>query len=168
MAELDNSAVIGAFTVRPTGYDTDDQLFTLQRYDTALGNAGHDRMHYAPSSFFVIDLYVLTTANNNTKDSCDIKAPWPFTIWGADVGCETAASAAGTVDILTDPLGAQAYVSILDAAEDVKTQEGQGQRVAPEDGSEDIVFGTSIICRQIASTAAAMIGGQAHLYCQRL
>lgn len=167
MAEVDNSAIIGAFTARPTGYgqtagQDDGQLETLKRYDSSLGRAGHDRMHYRPASFYTWSLYVLTTANNNAKESAIVKAPWPMTIWAADVGCETCAATTGTVDI---EVGG---TSILDAAEDVKTTAGTCVRVAPEDGNEDLDYDDAINIVQTAGSAADMIGGQAHLYCQRL
>lgn len=171
MAEFSNGAWIGNFNVAIDGWPTlatDSRYDRLKRYDPALGSARHHDMHATPASFYQIDLYVITTANNNTVNSCDFSAPWPFKILAADVGCETAASDAGTVNILIDPAGGTSYVTILDAAEDVKTGAGVGQRVAPEVDSEDVAYDASIRIAQVASTAANMIGGQAHLYVQRL
>lgn len=165
MAEFDNSAYIGDFSVAIDGWPTaaaDSRYDRLKRYDPALGAARHHDMHATPASFYQIDLYVLTSANNNAKESCIFKAPWPFKILAADVGCETCAATTGTVDIEV------AGSSILDAAEDVKTTAGTGVRVAPEDGSEDVAYDASVNIVQTAGSAAAMVGGQAHLYCQRL
>ena len=167
MAEITNTAVIGAFAVRPTGYGQDSdkedlgQLETLKRYDKTLGSAGHDRMHHRPASYYQIDLYVITSASSNTKVSASFLAPWPFTIWAADVACETCAATVGTVDILNEG------TTILDAPQDVKTAVGVGQRVAPEVGKDDVLYNEAITINQIADDAA-MVGGQAHLYCQRL
>ncbi len=168
MAEITNTSIIGNHSVRPTEYSTDEQLFTLKRYDKALGAVGHDRMHFAPASIFVWSLYVLTTANNNTKSSVAVRAPFPLTIWAAQVGCESAASTAGTVDILTQPAAGGGYTTILDAPEDVKTAAGTVSHVAPEVDSEDMAYNDFVRCDQIASSAADMVGGQAHLICQRL
>jgi len=165
MAEVSNNLVIGDISVRPTGYSTDEQLYTLKRYDHALGNANHDRMHYAPASFFVIDLYVLTTAAaGETKQSGRMKAPFPFTIWAADVCCETSGGSASTVDIYSDDASTDA--SLLDAPESVHATLTSAVRVALEDGSEDIAYGTEVYIRQ-ASVGGNLVGGQAHLYCQR-
>jgi len=165
MAEVTNTTIIGNHSVRPTGYDTDEQLDRLKRYDTALGNAGHDRMHYAPASFYQIDLYILTTAGaGETKQSGRLAAPWPFTIWAADVCCETSGGSAATVDLFTDDGSTDA--SILDAAESVHATLTTAKRVAPEDGSEEVAAGTEVYIRQ-TSTGGNLVGGQAHLFCQR-
>jgi len=167
MAEVDNTQIIGDFACRITGWDdptvADTQLHKLNRYDNALGSAKHGALHLRPASFFVIDLYVLTTANANAKPSAKIAAPYPLTIWAADVGCESAAGGTGTIDLQVDA------ASILDAAEDVKTGAGTCVRVAPEDGSEDVDYGSTIHIIQTAGGGAGdMIGGQAHIYAQRL
>lgn len=169
MAEIDNTAVIGPFAVRPTAY-TDglssggalSQLDKLNQYDGALGNSGHDRMHYAPSSFFIWSHFVITDTNNNAKESLIVAAPWPLTIWAADIGCESAAGSAGTIDIEVD--GA----SILDAASDVKTTAGTAVRVAPEVGEDDVTYGQTVNILSTGTGAGAMLGSQAHMYCQRL
>jgi len=161
MAEVDNSAVIGNFSARPTDDGDDSQIDRLRRYDPSLGSSLHHEMHRRPASFFVWSLYVLTTANNNAKESAKVAAPWPLTIWAADVGCETCAATTGTVDIEVEGS------SILDAAEDVKTGAGTCARVAPEADSEDVEYDETINIVQTAGSAADMVGGQAHLYCQR-
>lgn len=166
MSEVVNTAVIGDHSARIEGWDDltdrDKQYGKLRAYDKALGNAGHAALHRAPASFFIWSMFVFTDANNNSKDSVSAKAPYPLTIWAADVGCESAAGSAGAVDILVDG------TTILDAPEDVKTGAGVGQRVAPEADSEDVAFNSSIKIRQTGTGAGAMVGGQAHLYCQRL
>lgn len=156
MAEITNTTVIGAHTSRMTPA----QKATIGNYDRALGGVGLQHLLDVPASFFAIDLYVHTDANNNTKASCKIKAPRPLTIWAADVGCESAAGTTGTVDILVDD------VSILNAAEDVKAAAGTCSRVAPEVDSENVAYNSTIHCTQTSGSAAAMVGGQAHLYVQ--
>lgn len=171
MAQFNNGFWIGNHSVAVGGWpdlEADSAYDRLKQYDSALGAVGHADMHARPASFFVIDLYVLTTANNNAKDSCDISAPWPFRLLAADVGCETAGGTTGTVDILVDPAGGTTYASILDAAEDVKTAAGVSSRVAPEDGSEEIAYNAALKIRQTSGSAANMVGGQGHLYCQRM
>lgn len=170
MAEVTNTEIIGAHEVRITGWDDlsveDTQYHKLKRYDSALGAAGHHWMHLRPASFYQMDLYIITAvAISSTGDSCRLTAPWPLTIWAADVGTETAAGATGTVDIYTDDTVTDA--SILDAPEDVKTAAGVGQRVAPEDGSEEVDFGTEIYIQGASGAGGTLVGGQAHLYCQR-
>jgi hypothetical protein len=170
VAEFANNFWIGNHSVAIDGWpdiEEDSAYDRLKSYDSVLG-AAHADMHARPASFYQIDLYILTTANNNAKDSCDISAPWPLRILAADVGCETCAADAGTLDILVDPDGGTTYASILDAAQDVKTGAGVGQRVAPEDGEEEIPYDAAMKIRQTATTAAAMVGGQAHLYVQRM
>jgi hypothetical protein len=167
MSEFSNIAVIGSFLCRPTGYGVDangseNQIQRLADYDKALGNAGHDRMHDIPASFYEIDMFVLTPANNNTKVSASQAAPWPFTVWAADVACETAAGTTGTVDIMNGG------VSILSAPKDVKTAAGVGQRVTPATAEQaEFAFGDLLSINQISGSAADMVGGQAHLYVQR-
>lgn len=161
MPEYNNSARIGDFAIRPTEGDG-SQIERLKNYDSAVGYAGHDRLHAMPPSFYQIDLVVLTSANNNTVRSAGFKAPWPFTILAADVACETCAAVDGTVDVLVDG------VSVLDAAESVKATLTTPKRVAPEDGSQDVDYDSEVYINQTATSAAAMVGGQAHMYVQRL
>ncbi len=169
MAELNNAAIIGNFLVRPTGYAADEQLWFLRNYDRALGNCGHDRMHYAPASFFTLDLHILTPVpDGGTGSSVKLAAPWPFTIWAADLGAESCAGASGVIDIRVDPVGAGADASILDAAQDVKTGVGVGQRVAPEVGLGDVGYGDLFYIKGTSGAGGTIVGGQAHLYCQRL
>ena len=173
MAEIVNTTVIGAHIVRPTGYTEslvegvpDGQLFTLQRYDNALGNVGHDRFHFAPASFFIWSLYVAATANNSTVDTMTVNAPWPFTIWAIDGGCESlAGGGAGTFDVFV------AAASILNAAEaivDTGAGDGAAVRVAPEVGSDAVAYNAAIFARFIETATQALVGGQVHLFCQRL
>ncbi len=160
MAEVTNTHKIGQHIVRPTEYDTDDQLDRLSRYDKALGSAGHDRMHYAPASFFVWDLQLHAQVGiSSSKDSLPFVAPWPMTIWAADVGVEVAATANATVDLFVDA------GSILDAATAVVA--GAVARCAPEDGSEDVDAGSSVFMRCAKGITDAADGFQAKLYCQR-
>lgn len=171
MAEVNNSQWIGDFAVRVDGWDTpadrDKAYGTLRRYDSSLGRVGHAEMHAKPASFFVIDLYIITAvAASGTGDSCRVTAPWPLTIWAADLGCETAAGATGTVDLYTDDGTTDG--SILDAAEDVKTAAGTGRRVAPEADKEDVAYGTEIYIKGASGSGGTLVGGQGHLYCQRL
>lgn len=161
MAEIQNTAVIGNFSVRPTE-EAEGQLERLKRYDANVGYAGHNRLHQFPASFYQIDMYVVTTANNGTKRSGGFKAPWPFTIWAADVACESCAATTGTVDIKVDD------ESVLDAPEDVKTGTTAPVRVAPEEDAQDVAYDSELYIEQTAGSAADMIGGQAHLYVQRL
>jgi len=159
MAEVTNTAVIGDFTVRPSS----TQIALLKGYDQGLGNTGHHKFHEFPSSFYQVDLYVLTTANAGAKESCKFQAPWPFTIWAADVGMETLAAGTATIDIEVDG------VSILDAAEAVTATPLGAFRVAPEDGSEDVDYDSTVnIVQTQGGGAGNLVGGQAHLYCQRL
>lgn len=162
MAEVNNAAIIGPRTVRPSGFSEDEQLWKLQQYDHALGDAGHAGMHYLPASFYVWFHAAFTPANDSTVNSLSVKAPWPLTIWAADVGCESAAGSAATVDIRVGS------GSVLNAAEDVKTTAGTAARVAPEDGSEDVAYNSAVFIRVIGTGAGAVVGAQAHLYCQRL
>lgn len=166
MAEVSNITVIGEITCRMTGWDDptveDTQLHKLNRYDKALGSAGHGQLHLRPASFFVWSLYLFTQPNNDTKESMLVAAPFPLTIWAADVGCESAAGTAATLDIEVDG------VSILDAPEDIKTGAGTGQRVAPEDGDEDVDYDSTINLSVVGTGAGAVVGAQAHLYAQRL
>jgi hypothetical protein len=170
MAEIQNAHVIGPHYVRPTGADSyaaGTEADTLKRYDSALGHVHHDQKHIVPPSFFALNLFIVTSVGAaSSADSCRIAAPFPLRIWAADVGCEAAAGATGTVDIYTDDGVTDA--SILDAPEDVKTGAGVSSRVAPEDGSEDVAYGTEIYIKGASGAAGALDGAQAHLYCQRL
>jgi len=171
MAEVTNTQFIGSHTVRMTGWDDpsdqDTQFGRLKRYDTALGSARHQELHKYPASFFVLNLYILTAVGaSSTGDSCRMTAPWPFTIWAADVGCESAAGATGTMDVYTDDGSSDA--TLLDAPEDVKTAAGAGRRVAPEDGSEEVAYGTEVYIQGASGSGGTLVGGQAHIYCQRL
>jgi len=133
----------------------------LRRYDKALGYAGHARLHEFPASFFVIPLMLHTAANNNTKVSLAVKAPWPLTIWAADLGCESAAGSAATADVLV------AGATILDAPEDIKTGAGTGQRVAPETGKADVDYNATIALSVVGTGSGDVVGASAYLYCQR-
>lgn len=165
MAEIVNSSVIGAFTVRPSDY-TDNhtsQLDKLQDYDKASGSAGHDRLHFMPAGLFSISLAVMTTATASTsKDSPTFTAPFPFTIWAADIGCESAAGDTGVIDIQVNDS------TILDAPEDVKTSAGTCVRVAPEVGKDAVAYGDEIGITQTSGPNGSMIGGMAILWVQRL
>lgn len=169
MAEVTNSHIIGNYPLRIEGWDdlaaTGTVYETLKFYDKALGSTRHHVMHLYPPSFYQIDLYIIVQIGaGTTGDSCRFTAPWPLTIWAADVGCEASAGSAATVDLYTDDGSTDA--SILDAPEDVHSSIGEGQRVAPEDGSEEVAYGTEIYI-QGAATGGAVDGAQAHLYCQR-
>lgn len=166
MAEVNNAQIIGDFTCRVSrDSDGDSAYGKLQRYDSAMENPGHAEMHAFPASFFVIDLYIITTVGAGASgSSCRMKAPRPLTIWAADVGCESAAGATGTIDLKTDDGTTDA--SILNAPEDVKTAAGTCSRVAPEDGSEDVAFDTEIYITGASGGGGTLVGGQAHLYCQ--
>ncbi len=166
MPQVNNSAVIGNFTARVARSASEDSAYgKLSRFDKAMESPGHAEMHAFPASFFVWSLYILTeVAATTSGSSCRVKAPRPLTIWAADLGCESAAGATGTVDLKTDDGTTDA--SILDAAEDVKTTAGTSSRVAPEDGSEDVAYGTEIYITGASGAAGALVGAQAHLYCQ--
>tara|TARA_R110002110_G_scaffold30588_2_gene108191 strand:- start:187 stop:690 length:504 start_codon:yes stop_codon:yes gene_type:complete len=166
MAEIVNTSRIGQHLVRPTEYAEDEQLWNLARYDKALGNAGHDRMHFAPASFFVWDIQLqMQVAISSTEDSLPFVAPWPFTIWAADLGVEVAATANATGDIFVDPVGAGAAATILDAPEALAA--GTVVRVAPEVGLEDVDAGDAIFMRCVKDVTDAGDGYMAKLYCQR-
>lgn len=166
MAEVNNSAVIGNFTSRVTRDSDEDSAYgKLARYDKAMESPGHAEMHAFPASFFVWSLYILTTVGaSSSGSSCRVRAPRPLTIWAADVGCESAGGATGTIDLKTDDGSTDA--SILNAAEDVKTAAGTCSRVAPEDGSEDVDYNTEIYITGASGGGGSLVGGQAHLFCQ--
>lgn len=171
MAEVSNSHFIGEKYVRITGWDDlgdrDKQYGILKAYDSALGGAGHAAMHLDPASAVIIDLYkVEPVAASSSADSCRIKPPFPITIWAADVGCEVAAGATGTVDIYTDDGTTDG--SILDAAQDVKTAAGVSSRVAPEDGEENVTSTTEIYIKGASGAGGTLQGAQCHIYGQRL
>lgn len=157
MAEIENAHIIGDFSVALT--DAQVAKYTTMEGPNDLPE--HAKFHSTPASFFAIDLYSITAANNNAVDTVEFDAPYPLTLWAADIGCESCAATTGTGDIL---VGGS---SVLDAAEDIKTGAGTCARVAPEDGSEDIAAGDAIIARFTAGSAAALTGGVAHLWVQR-
>jgi len=161
MAEVVNTGIIGAYLIRPTEYDVDEQLYTLQRYDSALGSVGHDQMHKSPPSFFVWSMTLAgQVAPAGTADSLPFTAPFPLTVWSAEVGVETLADGTATVDLRSDA------ASLLDAPEAVTA--GAVARVAPEDGSEDIDFGSTLFMRCAKAAGAANgIGFVSLLTCQR-
>lgn len=159
MAEVFYAHKIGQHLVRPSGWGTDEQLDRLKRYDTALGNAGHDKLHYAPASFFVWDLHIhKQIASGATVNSLPFTAPWPLTIWQAQLGAETVAGTA-TANVMV------AGSSVLDAAEAITT--GAIKTVAPEDGSEDVDAGQTLALQVIAAGGSPTDGAQGKLYCQR-
>lgn len=172
MAEFVNTAYIGDINVRPTGWDDpsdeDKQFWKLQTIDPAtMKSVNHHIMHIRPPSFIVLDLYIITSvAAGSTGDSCRIKAPYPLQIQAIDLGCESAAGASGTMDVYTDDGTTDA--SILDAPEDVQTTAGTAVRVAPEDAFEEVAYDTDIYVQGASGGGGVMVGGQAHLYCQRL
>lgn len=162
MAEVVNTHIIGDLTARvDRDTDRDSPYGKLAARDTANENAGHAEMHAFPASFFVWSLYILTTVGASASgDSVKVKAPRPLTIWAADVGCESAGGATGTVDVKV------ANTSILDAAQDVKTGAGTVSRVAPEDGSEDVDYNATIHITGASGGGGSLVGAQAHLYVQ--
>lgn len=166
MAEVTNSHVVGNHTSRvERDTDRDSPYGKLAARDTATESAGHHEMHAFPACLFVWSLYILTTVGSSSSgSSCRVKPPRPLTIWAADLGCESAGGATGTVDLKTDDGTTDA--SILNAAEDVKTGAGVSARVAPEDGSEDVAYGTEIYIVGASGSGGSLIGAQAHLYCQ--
>ena len=169
MAEISNSAIIGAFSVRPTDTGADNQLETLRRYDSSLGSVGHDRMHQLPASFYQIDLGVFAQIGaGGTGNGCAMACPWPLTVWAADVGVEALSAGDAAVDIQKEPAAGGGYATILDAAEAVQSAVGEPFRVAPEVGQEDFDFGDKIRVSATQSGAGGTIdGAQAHLYVQR-
>lgn len=155
--ELNNDAVIGDFTTRPTVA----QLAIIADYDKGLGSPGMDTFIRQPAGLFAIDLYVITTANNTGKSSAKVHAPFPLQIWGIEAGCESCAATTGTLDVQVND------VTILDAAEDVKTGAPLCKSIAPESDKSLVGYNSTMKAIQTAGSAADMIGGQAHLWCQR-
>jgi len=163
MAEFNNAQFVGDFSVAVEVSDTESSKYSkLRRNDGTLGYPGHAEMHAHPNSHFVVDLVILTAANNNTKGSAGWKAPFPVRILAIDVAAETVADAAGTIDVKVD--GA----SILDAPESVKATLTVPKRVLPEDGSEEVAYGSVITIEQTTGAGGNMVGGQAHILMQRI
>ncbi len=168
MAEVENTLVIGNFTCRvEASSDGDTAYGKLARYDKAMESPGHAEMHRMPCSFYVWFMAIFTAVpDGGTGSSVKVAAPRPLTIWAADLGAESCGGATGVIDIRTDPVGAGADASVLDAAQDVKTGVGVGQRVAPEDGLEDIGYGDLLYIKGTSGAGGTIVGAQAHLYCQ--
>lgn len=168
MAEVDNGQVIGDFTCRvAASSDRDSSYGKLAAYDKAMESPGHAEMHRMPCSFFVWFMAIFTAVpDGGTGNSVKVAAPRPLTIWAADLGAESCGGATGVIDLRVDPAGAGADASILDAAEDVKTAVGVGQRVAPEDGSEDVGYGDVLYIKGTSGAGGTIVGAQAHLYVQ--
>lgn len=167
MAEVNNAQVIGNFTSRVTAESSRDSTYgKLLAADRAvMGGAPHASLHEFPAALFPWSLYRVTdVAAASAANTCRVKAPRPLTIWAIDIGCETAPGATGTGDVYTDDGTTDA--SVLDAAVDVKTAAGTCTRTAPEDGSEDVAYGTEIYARFASGAGDVLTGGQAHLYCQ--
>jgi len=159
MAEYNNSALIGSFSVKPTSTEKAD----LKRMDRAvMEGVRHSEMHDMPASFMIWSMAIHTpVAASSTGNSLKVNAPWPLVILAADVGCESAAGASGTMDVYV------AGASILDAPEDVKTTAGTAGRVAPEADSQGVPFGSEIFIQGASGGGGTLTGGQAHLYIQR-
>lgn len=169
MAEVVNSHIIGDFTARVTASANEDSAFgKLARYDRAQENAGHAAMHAFPASFFVWFMAIFTAVPaSDVGSSLKVKTPRPVTVWAADVGCESAAGATGTLDLRVDtPTAADA--SMIDAAQDVKTTAGTAVRLAPEDGKEDVPYNSLLYIKGASGAGGTIVGAQAHLYCQWL
>ena len=165
-AEVDNSAIIGDFSSRVEASSDEGSAYgKLARYDRAQEGAGHAEMHRMPAGVFAIVLTIETAVPAASSGSCArFKAPRPLTIWAAELSCESAAGATGTVDLLVDDGVTDA--SILDAAEDVKTGAGVSSRVAPEAGSQDVAFDSEIYITGASGAGGTLVGGRAILWVQ--
>jgi hypothetical protein len=171
MSAINNAAVIGAHNVRMTGWDAPTteglQYKLLANYDPANGGARLQELIKYPASFFVWTLTRHTAVGAGASaSSARVRAPFPLTVWSAQVGCEAAAGATGTVDILSDDATTDA--SILAAAADVKTAAGQCQVVTPESGKHEIAYSTELYITGASGSGGSLTGAQAHLICQRL
>lgn len=161
MAQIDNSAVIGPHEVAPSAAD----LAILRQYDRAThGGAPQSLYHQYPAGFYEMELRVITPANAGTKNGISRKAPWPLKIWAADLGCETAAGSAATLDVLTG----SSPTSIFDAAVDVKTTAGTAVRDVPETTKAEVDYDTPMFARCIGTGAGDVVGAAAVLYVQHL
>lgn len=163
MAQIDNSTFIGNHLVKPT----EEQIETMKRYDSALGNVQHAQHHNVPASAFAIPLVkVEPVPASSNANSLRVKLPFPVKVWAIDVGCEAAGGATGTVDVFADDGTTDA--SILDAAEDVKTTAGTSVRIAPEEGSEELAAGTEVYLKGASGAGGTLDGAQAVLWVERL
>lgn len=162
MSTFDASAWIGNRTVRPT----DAELTTLQNWARGLGDVpvAHFWRH---SGFFEMDLSIAATVNAATVPSMIWTAKFPFKVVAAQVGVESAAGSAATLDVHVKPSGG-AFASIFTAAVDVKTGAGTAQDAAILDGSEDVAYGSQIKLVAIGTGAGAVVGSVAKLLCFRL
>lgn len=163
MAEFDNAEYIGDHTRQ----FTQDQLDTLRGYSKGLGYVPLAAFVRNPPSLFPVELNPVAAPNDNSKDSLVWTAPFPVKVVAIDVGCGAAGGSAATADVQVNRAGA-GYASVLDAAEDIKTGAGTLQRVAPEDGEEDVDYGDLIKAVFVGTGAGAVTAAKAILWCRML
>ena len=163
MTALVNAPFFGDHVVAPNAAE----LATLQQYDTALGNVGHDQKHKFPASSFPWFMFIAAAVNDATVPSVVNKVPHPIRVWGVDAAVESAAGSACTIDLHADPDGGTTFGSILAAAIDVKTTAGTAVRAAPNDDECDLDYGAAVKIVAVGTGAGAVVGAQAQLWCQR-
>lgn len=172
MAEFNPAGKIGALVLLPDGIPSGTTAAS-GRYRrladfSSIDSLALEQLATNPPSFFIWTHAIFTpTPDGSNNNSVAVDSPWPFTLLAADLGCESAAGATGTLDIQTDEALDGTFVSLLNAAEDVKTGAGTAHRVSPEVDQELVSYDTSIRLHAISGAGGTIVGAQAHLYCQR-
>lgn len=162
MSAFDASAWIGNRTVRPT----DAELTTLQNWARGLGDVpvAHFWRH---AGYFEVDLGIAATVNSATVAGLIWTAKFPFKVVAAQVGVESAAGSAATLDVQVKPSGGS-FASIFTAAVDVKTGAGTAQDASILSGSEDVAYASQIKLVAVGTGSGAVVGSAAKLLCFRL
>lgn len=148
---------------------TDTQLDTARRYEKGLGYVPLSDALKNPAAVFPIELRIAAALDATNKSSIPWKVPFPCRLVCIDMGIESTASAGACVgDILVDPLAVGSPVSILDAAEDVKTTAPDFKRVAPETTKGTLARTDKVTFKVTSTGAGAVVGCVALLWVQRL
>lgn len=164
MAAFDASPWLGERTVRPT----EAELQQIANRDTGLHGVGLDRF-LRHLGLFVLPFSISTDPNNNTKNSLEFTAKFPFKVVGIHVGCESAAGSAATGDIQKNPTGSpDTFATMSTGAVDIKTAAGDFVDLPVLSGSEDIAYGDQLRFVVVGTGAGAVVGCRALLTCIRL
>lgn len=163
MAALNAAQFFGQFLRAPTAADLD----TLRAYAKGLGYVPLPQYAQFPASIFPLVLVLPSDPNNTTVESLPVSMPFPARLWGADLGCLTAAGGTCTADIQRK-VGAGAYATVFTAAKDIKTPAGAFTRYQPETTASDWAFGDLIKLVVVGGGAGAVVGSRATLWLQML
>lgn len=173
MAAVNNAYVFGNHLKRPTA----TELATAANLETSQAAQVKARHLEFPTPLFPITLQVPSVSAGTDGYSPTWPIPFPVTVHGVDLGCNSAAGATGTMDVEVSADNGSTWASIFAAAKDVKTAAGVMARYAPEADTGTttrnldygVTSGTRVLLRVkgTSGSGGALAGGHGVLWLQQ-